>query len=72
MTKKNGKGWKEELPTTLWAHRIAKSQVTGASPFSLLYGTEAVIPIASKASGEAGRDCRNTQRRHFGYYGENA
>ena len=45
MTKENGKGWKEELPTTLWAHRIAKSQAIGASPFSLVYGTKAVIPI---------------------------
>ena len=56
MTKENGKGWKKELPTALWAHRTAKSQATGASPFSLVYGTKAVI----KASGEAGRDCRNT------------
>ena len=45
MTKENGKRWKEELPTALWAHRIAKSQATGASPFSLVYGTDAVIPI---------------------------
>ena len=45
VTKENGKGWKEELPTALWAHRIAKSQVTGASPFSLVYGTKDVIPI---------------------------
>ena len=45
MTKENGKGWKEELPTALWAHRIAKSQVTGASPFSLVYGTQVVVPI---------------------------
>ena len=43
MTKENGKGWKEELPTALWAHRIAKSQATGASPFSLVYGTKVVI-----------------------------
>ena len=45
MTKENGKGWKEELPTTLWAHKIAKSQAIGASPFSLVYGTKVVIPI---------------------------
>ena len=45
MTKENGKGGKKELPTTLWAHRTAKSQATGASPFSLVYGTKAVIPI---------------------------
>jgi len=39
MTKENRKGWREELPTALWAHRIAKSQVTRASLFSLVYGT---------------------------------
>ena len=45
MTKENGKGWREELPTALWTHRIAKSQVIGASPFSLVYGTQVVILI---------------------------
>ena len=45
MTKENGKGWKKELPTALWAHRTAKSQATRASSFSLVYSTEAVIPI---------------------------
>ncbi|XP_075636699.1 uncharacterized protein LOC142608928 [Castanea sativa] len=45
MTKENGKGWKEELPIALWAHRKAKSQATRASPFSLVYGTKAIIPI---------------------------
>ena len=35
----------EKLPTTPWAHRIAKSQATGASPFSLVYGIEVVILI---------------------------
>ena len=29
----------------LWAYRISQSQVIGASPFSLVYDTEAVIPI---------------------------
>ena len=45
MTKENGKGWKEELSTALQAHRTTKSQATEASPFSLVYGTEVVIPI---------------------------
>ena len=45
ITKKNGKEWRDELPTKLWAHRTAKSQATGASPFSLVYGTEAIILI---------------------------
>ena len=29
----------------MWAHRTTKSQAIGASSFSLVYGTEAVIPI---------------------------
>lgn len=45
MIKENGIGWREELPTTLWAHRIVKSQALRASPFSLVYGLEAIIPI---------------------------
>ncbi|XP_075659036.1 uncharacterized protein LOC142628889 [Castanea sativa] len=47
MTKENGKEWKEELPTVLWAHRTAKAQATDSSPFSLVYGTGAIIPIDS-------------------------
>ena len=45
MTKKNRKGWINEHPTVLWAHRIAKLQATRASPFSLVYGIEAIILI---------------------------
>ena len=45
MTKENENGWKEELPIALWAYRIDKSQVAGASSFSLVYGIEAVIII---------------------------
>ena len=70
MAKENGKGWKEELFTALWAHRTAKSQATRASPFSLVYGT---YPNRfSKASSETGRACRNTQRRNLGNCGGNA
>ncbi|XP_071718838.1 uncharacterized protein [Rutidosis leptorrhynchoides] len=28
----------------LWAHRITPKRITGETPFSLVYGTEAVIP----------------------------
>jgi len=45
MTKENGKGWREELPTALWAYKIAKLQATGASPFSLVYGIEVIVLI---------------------------
>ena len=39
------KGWKKELSIALCAHRIARSQAIGVSPFSLVYGIEVVIPI---------------------------
>jgi transposase InsO family protein len=41
----NGKNWKEELPIALWAHRTSRSTATGATPFSLVYGTEAILPV---------------------------
>ncbi|XP_075656716.1 uncharacterized protein LOC142626890 [Castanea sativa] len=45
MTKLNRKGWMEDLPIALWDHRTTKSQATRVLPFSLVYGTEAIIPI---------------------------
>ncbi|KAI5318283.1 hypothetical protein L3X38_037991 [Prunus dulcis] len=36
--------WSEELLNVLWAYRITKRKPTGKNPFSLAYGTEAVIP----------------------------
>ncbi|XP_076905742.1 uncharacterized protein LOC143561585 [Bidens hawaiensis] len=37
-------GWVEELPHVLWAHRTSKKTSNSETPFSLTYGTEAVIP----------------------------
>nr|GFB78272.1 reverse transcriptase domain-containing protein [Tanacetum cinerariifolium] len=36
--------WVEELSHVLWAHRTTIKISTGDTPFSLVYGTEAVIP----------------------------
>nr|GFB03512.1 reverse transcriptase domain-containing protein [Tanacetum cinerariifolium] len=36
--------WVEELSHVLWAHRTTKKVSTEDTPFSLVYGTEAVIP----------------------------
>ncbi|GKB53779.1 reverse transcriptase domain-containing protein [Tanacetum coccineum] len=36
--------WLEELPHVLWAHRTMIKSSNGETPFSLTYGTEAVIP----------------------------
>ncbi|GJS64490.1 reverse transcriptase domain-containing protein [Tanacetum coccineum] len=38
------KDWIEELPHILWAHRTTIKSSNGETPFSLTYGTEAVIP----------------------------
>ncbi|GJS73445.1 reverse transcriptase domain-containing protein [Tanacetum coccineum] len=39
------KNWIEELPHILWAHRTMNKSSHGDTPFSLTYGTEAVIPV---------------------------
>ena len=36
--------WAKELPAVLWAYRTTPRKATGESPFSLVYGAEAVIP----------------------------
>ena len=36
--------WAKELPNVLWAYRTTPHRSTGETPFSLTYGTEAVIP----------------------------
>ncbi|GJU81080.1 reverse transcriptase domain-containing protein, partial [Tanacetum coccineum] len=38
------KNWMEELPLVLWEHRTMIKSSNGDTPFSLTYGTEAVIP----------------------------
>ncbi|GKB61962.1 reverse transcriptase domain-containing protein [Tanacetum coccineum] len=37
-------GWVNELSNVLWAHRTSLKQSNGETPFSLTYGSEAVIP----------------------------
>ena len=37
--------WADELPGMLWAYRTTAKTSTGETPFSLAYGTEAVIPV---------------------------
>ena len=37
-------GWATHLPDALWAYRKSLESATGFSPFSLIYGTEAVSP----------------------------
>ena len=44
LEKAKGK-WAEELPGVLWAYRTTARTATGETPFSLTYGTEAMIPV---------------------------
>nr|GEV69643.1 reverse transcriptase domain-containing protein [Tanacetum cinerariifolium] len=41
---KESKDWIEEVPCVLWAYRTMIKSSNGDTPFSLSYGTEAVIP----------------------------
>ena len=36
--------WHEFLPLALWAYRTSQRTTTGYTPFSLVYGSEAVLP----------------------------
>ncbi|XP_026443639.1 protein NYNRIN-like [Papaver somniferum] len=36
--------WHEQLPVALWAYRISKHSSTGASPYSLVYGEDTILP----------------------------
>ncbi|KAK6136270.1 hypothetical protein DH2020_030001 [Rehmannia glutinosa] len=39
-----GGGWVDELQSVLWLYRTTPKEATGETPFSLVYGAEAVIP----------------------------
>lgn len=48
MTKiiqQNGGDWHDKLPYALWAYRTSMRIATGATPYSLVYGDEVVIPF---------------------------
>ncbi|XP_077247224.1 uncharacterized protein LOC143886940 [Tasmannia lanceolata] len=42
------KDWSSKLPFALWAYRTSVHISTGATPYSLTYGMEAVLPIELK------------------------
>ena len=44
LTRSKGR-WAEELPSILWAYRTTPRVPTGETPFSLAFGTEAVVPV---------------------------
>jgi len=44
LEKKKG-AWVDYVPEVLWSYRTTRRTPTGKMPFSLTYGTEAVIPV---------------------------
>ncbi|XP_074556483.1 uncharacterized protein LOC141812342 [Curcuma longa] len=53
-----GGSWVEELPCVLWAYRTTPKESTGLTPFHLVYGGEAVVPM------EVGVE--SDRRQHYG------
>ena len=45
---KTSRDWSEKLPFTLWAYRTSFRTSTGATPYSLFYGIEAVLAVEIK------------------------
>ena len=41
----NTRRWHELLPEALWAHRISRHGATKVTPYELVFGQEAVIPV---------------------------
>ena len=42
---KNKREWYLKLPEALWAYRTLQKTATGATPYSLVFGAEAVLPL---------------------------
>ena len=42
--------WSKKLPFALWAHQTSVRTSTTATPYSLVYGIEAVLPVEIEMS----------------------
>ena len=41
----NQKDWHERIPDALWSYQTSTRRSTGTTPFNLVYGAEAVLPV---------------------------
>lgn len=66
----NQRSWDSKLKFALWADRISIKKSIGTSPFQLVYGTDALIPmqlgiLVVKLLQEEGEETNNLQRSIF-------
>lgn len=45
MLADNAKDWHNELDSTLWAYRTSKRTPTSTTPYALMYGHDAFLPL---------------------------
>jgi len=45
MVSKSRRDWHERLPEALWAYRTTVRTATGCTPYNLMFGSEAVLPL---------------------------
>ncbi|XP_042441145.1 uncharacterized protein LOC122026467 [Zingiber officinale] len=62
-----GGSWVDELPGVLWVLRMMPKEGTGATPFHLVYGGEAIIPVEVRVESDRIKiyDENNAERRHL-------
>jgi hypothetical protein len=41
----NKRSWDNKIKFSLWADKITKKSSTGKSPFELVYGLDAILPV---------------------------
>ena len=63
----NPRRWHEVLSEALWAHRISGHGVTKVTPFELVYGQEAVLPVEGNL--DAYRMAKPNDLTTVDYYG---
>ena len=62
----NPRRWHEVLSEALWAHRISRHGATKVTPFELVYGQEAVLPV--KVNLDAYRLAKQNDLSAVDYY----
>ena len=45
VVSKSNRDWYDRMEEALWAYRMTYRTLTQATPYSLIFGTEAVLPL---------------------------